>query len=226
MKAETVICRARGCKLRHPDPCSHYEQGRCSFGERCALSHVDKPNELKELKERDSQRKKELESLKCENKKLQADVEALKKQAVLSEATLEQHQLDVSSKLVIMQEGAAELKEEMSALQYKPIEAEIEKEKHMHKLKPPDPKAATDDKAETMEDDAMINPPTVDVDMEEFTRHANVGWPITFHPRAVSIFQIEDTTGSGMKGWMKRGRSSKLTIILLPWRCLIMMMNG
>ena len=88
-----------------------------------------------------------------------------------------------------MQEGAAELKEEMRALQYKPIEAEIEKEKHMHELKPPDPKAASDDKAETIEDDAMINPPTVDDDMEEFTRHLNVGRPITFHLRTGSIFK-------------------------------------
>ena len=79
MKEQTVICRARGCKLRHPDPCSHYEQGRCPFGERCALSHVDKSNELKELKERDSHRKRELESLKCENEKLQADIETLNK---------------------------------------------------------------------------------------------------------------------------------------------------
>ena len=120
---------------------TRYEQGRCSFGERCASSHVDNSNELKELKKQDSHRKRELESLKCEKEKLQADIETLKKQAVQSGATLEQHQLDVSSKLVIMQEQivsseqyVAELKEEMRALQYKNqgkyVEAGIEKENH------------------------------------------------------------------------------------------------
>ena len=86
MKEQTVICRARGCKLRHPDTCSHYEQSRCFFGERRALSHVDK------LDKRDSQRKRDLESQKCENEKLQADIETLKKK--LSRA--ESHSININ----------------------------------------------------------------------------------------------------------------------------------